>query len=107
MFCSSNEPVSVPYASATSGERARGEIRKLLQRFGCESVGFMDEFAEGTLLLAFKWRGHQVQLKASAKGWADMFLKEVSLAHPPSLQRGRVGMQGTRSGHDRGQQHPA
>ena len=68
--------MSVPYASATSGERARGEIRKLLQRFGCESVGFMDEFTEGTLLLAFKWRGNQVQFRASARGWADLFLKE-------------------------------
>ena len=68
--------MSVPYASATSGERARGEIRKLLQRFGAESVGFMDQFADSSLLLAFTWRGHQVQLKASARGWADLFLRE-------------------------------
>ena len=68
--------MSVPYASATSGERARGEIRKLLQRFGCESVGFMDEFAEQRLLLAFQWRGHQVHLRASARGWADLYLRE-------------------------------
>ena len=67
---------SVPYASATSGERARGEIRKLLQRFGCETVGFMDEFAEGRLLLAFQWRGQRVQLRASARGWADLYLRE-------------------------------
>ena len=46
----------VPYATATSGERAREEIRKLLQRFGCDSVGFMDEFTEQRLLLAFEWR---------------------------------------------------
>ena len=64
--------MSVPYAAATSGERARGEIVKLLQRFGCESVGFMDEFAEGSLLLAFTWRGQQVQLRASARGWAEI-----------------------------------
>ena len=68
--------MNVPYENATSGERARGEISKLLQRFGCESVGFMDEFAEGALLLAFKWRGHQVQLRASARGWADLYLRE-------------------------------
>ena len=29
--------MSVPYETATSGERARGEISKLLQRFGCET----------------------------------------------------------------------
>ena len=41
-----------------------------LQRFGCESVGFMDEFAEQRLLLAFRYRGHLVQLRAcgSASG---------------------------------------
>ena len=68
--------MSVPYENATTGERARGEVRKLLQRVGCESVGFMDEFAEGTLLLAFRYRGHQVQLRASARGWADLYLRE-------------------------------
>ena len=62
--------MSVPYENATSGARARGEITKLLQRFGAESVGF------ATLLLAFTWRGHQVQLKASARGWADLYLRE-------------------------------
>lgn len=50
--------MSVPYASATSGERARGEIRKL------------------RLLLAFQWRGHQVHLRASARRWADLYLRE-------------------------------
>ena len=68
--------MSVPYAKATSGDQARADTRKLLQQFGAESVGFMDEFAEGSLHLAFRWRGHQVQLKASARGWAEMYLRE-------------------------------
>ena len=68
--------MTVPYASATTGERAREEIRKVLQRFGCESVGFMDEFAEQRLLLVFQWRGRQVQLRASARGWAELYLRE-------------------------------
>lgn len=68
--------MTVPYAGATSGMKARDEITKTLQRFGCESVGFMDDFAEGSILLAFKHRGRQVQLRASAKGWAAMSLKE-------------------------------
>ena len=66
----------VPYATATSGERAREEIRKLLLQFGCDSVGFMDEFAEQRLLLAFEWRGQRVQFRASARGWADLYLRE-------------------------------
>ena len=68
--------MTVPYASASSGHKARDEITKLLQRFGCTSVGFMDDFAEASVLLAFTHRGRPVQLRASAKGWAQMFLKE-------------------------------
>lgn len=68
--------MTVPYATATSGERAREEIRKLLQRFGCESVGFMDEFTQERLLLVFQWRGQRVHLQASARGWAALYLRE-------------------------------
>ena len=70
--------MSVPYASATSGERARSEITRhaCCSGSGASPVGFMDEFAEGRLLLAFRWRGQSVQLRASARGWADLFLKE-------------------------------
>lgn len=70
-----------PYATATSGANARGEIVKILQRFGCESVGFMDDFAEHSVMLAFKHRGRPVQLTASAKGWAQMYLKENPWSH--------------------------
>lgn len=69
--------MSVPYEHATSGMQARDEITKILRRFGCENVGFMDDFAEHTVLLAFQHRGRTVQLKASAKGWAQMFLKSA------------------------------
>lgn len=65
----------VPYENATSGAAARDEIVKLLRRFGCESVGFMDDFEHGEVLLAFKHRGRPVQLRASAAGWASLFLK--------------------------------
>jgi hypothetical protein len=66
----------VPYESATSGVAARDEVTKILRRFGCESVGFMDDFANKSVLLAFQHRGRPVQLRASAKGWAQMYLKE-------------------------------
>lgn len=77
--------MSVPYEGATSGMKARDELTQTLRRFGCENVGFMDDFAAGTVLLAFQHRGRSVQLKASAKGWAQMYLK----AHP-----GRQGLYG-------------
>jgi hypothetical protein len=67
-----------PYASATSNLRAREQIKEVLQRFGCEKIGFMDDYEKHEVLLAFSHRGRQVQLHASAKGWAQMYLK----AHP-------------------------
>ncbi len=70
-----------PYAKATSGHAARDEITKMLRRFGCESVGFMDDFETHSVLLAFKHRGRQLQLRASAKGWATLYLKEAPWAH--------------------------
>lgn len=68
--------MALPYASARSGENARAEIRKILQHFGCESVGFMDEFHTRTVILAFQHDGRQVQLRASAQGWANAYLDE-------------------------------
>jgi len=68
--------MSVPYASASAGQRARDEISKILQRFGCESIGFMDDFEKHEVLLAFTHRGRNHQMRASAKGWAQLWLKE-------------------------------
>lgn len=66
---------SVPYASASSGGAARDEITKILRRFGCSSIGFMDDFDRREVMLAFEHRGNRVQLRASAKGWAALYLK--------------------------------
>ena len=65
----------VPHEDARTGNKAREEISKLLQRFGCESVGIMDNFAEASVVLAFRYRNRDVQLVASAEGWAAMYLK--------------------------------
>ena len=68
--------MTVSYAGASSGGQAREEIIRILRRYGCESIGFMDDFEHHELLLAFSHRGRQVQLRANAKGWAQMALKE-------------------------------
>jgi hypothetical protein len=68
--------MTIPYASATSDMRAREEIRKTLSRFGCESIGFMDDNMRHEVLLAFTHRGQQIQMRVSARGWAQMWLKE-------------------------------
>ena len=67
--------MSVPYATANA-QSARAEITRILKNFGCESIGFMDDFGDHSVLLAFKHRGRAVQLKASAGGWASMWLKQ-------------------------------
>lgn len=72
--------MGVPYENATSGMKARDEVTAILRRFGCENVGFMDDFANHTVILAFQHRGRAVQLKASAKGWAQMYLKQYAYA---------------------------
>lgn len=65
---------TIPYEHATTG-KARNETIKLLQLFGCESVGFVDDFDHHMVVLAFRHRGRAVRLEASAKGWAELWLK--------------------------------
>ncbi|MBR0879157.1 hypothetical protein ACVMGC_004820 [Bradyrhizobium barranii subsp. barranii] len=78
--------MTTPYENATSGVAARDEIIKVLRRVGCDGIGFMDDFEKHELLLAFRHRGRQMQLRASAAGWAALYLKE----HPYSYRiRGR------------------
>jgi hypothetical protein len=67
----------VPYENATTGIKARAEIEKVLDRFDCKSIGFMkDPDEQHDLLLVFKHRGRQVQLRVLAKGWAQFWLKK-------------------------------
>ena len=79
--------MSIPYASATSDMKAREEIKKLLRRFGCEEIGFSDSFEKHECLLYFKYRGREVHLRASAKGWAQLFLKEHPWTYKHRRQR--------------------
>lgn len=69
---------TVPYENATGGEAACSEITTIVRRFGCSSIGFMDDFEKKDILLHFVHRGTTVQLRASGKGWAALYLK----AHP-------------------------
>ena len=78
----------VPYAGATSGENARAEATKILRRLGCEQIGFMDDFENREVLLAFSHRGRNVQLRASARGWATMYLKQNP--HSRGMRRSRI-----------------
>lgn len=68
--------MTTPYENASNGVAARDEITKLLRRFGCAEIGFLDNYEAHEVLLVFKHRGRQMQLRASAKGWAALYLKE-------------------------------
>lgn len=68
--------MSLPYSNATSGEKALGEIQKLLRSFGCNKFGSMVDDAAGEILVQFEYRGRMVSVKASTKGYAAAWLKE-------------------------------
>ena len=71
----------VPYEGATSGDNAQAETKKILQRLGCTEVGFMDKYETHELLVYFKHRGQEVHFFASAKGWAQMWLRKNPYSH--------------------------
>lgn len=73
--------MTLPYEDATSGERALNEIRKVLQAFGCTTFGSMFNFAEHELLVQFEYKGRQVSVKASARGYAAAWLREHPYTH--------------------------
>lgn len=75
--------MSLPYEGATSGQKALGEIEKVLQRFGCASFGNMMDYERSELLVQFQYRGLPVSIKASINGYAAAWLKE----HPWSFRK--------------------
>ena len=66
---------SLPYQSATSGDKALGDLQKILRAFGCQKFGSMVDDGVGTLLVQFEYRGRQVQVQASTKGYAAALLR--------------------------------
>lgn len=70
--------MALPYENATSGERALGEIQKLLRAFGCTRFGSMVDDGAQEILVQFVYRGREVSVKASIRGYAAAWLK----AHP-------------------------
>ena len=78
---------SLPYEHSTAGTNAFREIEKILNAFGCQNFGTMQDNEAGDVLVAFKYRDRQVQMRASWKGYANAWLK----SNPWSSSRTRVG----------------
>lgn len=76
--------MSIPYESATAGDRAINEMQKTLAAFGCQSFGVMTDQERQILIVAFKRRGIQVHLEASWKGYAAALLKGKRLGYGQS-----------------------
>lgn len=72
--------MSLPYENATTGDKALGEIQKILRGFGCQKFGSMVDDEEQSLTVQFQYRGRPVSVKASFAGYAAAWLKE----HPYS-----------------------
>ncbi|WP_138476200.1 hypothetical protein [Dyadobacter bucti] len=84
--------MALPYENATSGDKAMGEIQKILQKFGCQSFGHMIDFDNKKLLVQFRYRDMPISVEASMAGYAASWLKE----HPWSSR-----MRLTRPQHER------
>lgn len=68
--------MSLPYENATSGNNAINDIQKMLRAFGCQRFATGEDYGTGELFIQFEHRGRQVQLKASARGYAAAWLRE-------------------------------
>jgi hypothetical protein len=68
--------MSIPYATATSGDKALLELQRTLAKFGCQSFGTMTDAEKGETIVQFRWRNRDVSLRASWKGYATAWLKD-------------------------------
>lgn len=71
---------SIPYENTTAGDQALVAAQKILSTFGCQAFGTMIDNERGCTIVQFKWRGRQISLEASWRGYANAWLK----AHPYS-----------------------
>lgn len=68
--------MTLPYAKATSGRNAMEDIRKTLMAFGASKMAPVEDFENGTVKIVFEHRGREVEVEASAKGYAAAWLRE-------------------------------
>lgn len=68
--------MSLPYENSSSGDKALGEIQKILRGFGCTQFGTMVDEEKKSLMVQFKYRGRLCQVEASSAGYAQAWLKE-------------------------------
>ena len=67
--------MSLPYETATAGQNALREIERILNNFGCQNFGTMQDNEKGALLVVFKFRDRHVSMEANWRGYASAWLK--------------------------------
>lgn len=67
--------MTLPYETATSGDKALADLQKTLGKFGCRSFGTMTDAERGCTIVQFRHHGRVVSLEASWKGYASAWLK--------------------------------
>ncbi len=68
--------MTLPYSSASSGDKALAQIQKILRHFGCNKFGSMVDDENGELIIQFEWNRRMVSIKCSFRGYAAAWLKE-------------------------------
>jgi len=68
--------MTLPYDRATSGSRALDDIQRILTKFGCQRFGTMTDSEKGEVIVQFNYKGREIVVKASFRGYAAAWLKE-------------------------------
>lgn len=89
--------MSLPYEKATSGDKALGEIQKILRGFGCQKFGSMVDDEEQSLTVQFQDRGKMVSVRASFSGYAAAWLRE----HPHTSRMHKTKAEHERQAYDK------
>lgn len=68
--------MTLPYENATSGSRALDDIQKILTQYGCQRFGTMTDNEKGEIIVQSNYRGREILVKASVRGYAAAWIKE-------------------------------
>ena len=82
----------LPYENATSGDKAVGDMRKILMELGATKFGVMEDTTKQSLIVQFEYDGRLVNVEASVSGYAAAWLR----AHPHTSR-----MRTTKAQHER------
>ncbi len=68
--------MALPYENCTSGDQALATLQKILREFGVQTFGSMIDYETGELIVQFKYKGRQIDVRASMAGYAEAWRRE-------------------------------